>query len=251
MTDPAGYDSRPWCLISDIDDTLTGDDAALNRLAETLKTQRSRLWFAVNSSRPYDSVAETLAGFPPGLVPDATITALGTEIRLDGRPLESWHARFSAWPQAQIFAILSDLGHRPHDPAFQTDLKVSFAVPQGAAQQAARVALAELPCQIIASGRDDFDVIPTGAGKGAAALHLADTLGNTRDDLVVAGDSGNDIAMFRICTRGIAVGNARAELMQALAPGTFIHTGARHAGGVLEGLVHFGVVQADPSDWQN
>ena len=36
--------------------------------------------------------------------------------------------------------------------------------------------------------------------------------------LLVAGDSGNDLAMFEICPRGILVGNARDELRSAVRP---------------------------------
>jgi len=236
-----------WLLVSDIDDTLTGDDDALAALAALLARHRDRLRLAVNSSRPAASVADTLADeFPPGLVPDAAITALGTEIAVAGRPLASWQARFAGWPHGRAFAILAGLGHRPHDAIFQTPRKVSFAVPAGAAQAAARRALAQagIECQVIASGKDDFDVIPEGAGKGAATLHLAAEFGVAPARVIVAGDSGNDLAMFRAVRRGIAVGNARRELIEALEPGTFYHARAAHAAGVIEGLVHFGAIPA-------
>ncbi|MEV8466924.1 HAD-IIB family hydrolase [Fluviibacterium sp. DFM31] len=242
MTQGAEQMDRPWCLISDIDDTLTGDDAALERLGQVLAAYRDRVKFAVNSSRPLASVRQTLAEvFPSSMIPDATITAMGTEITVAGAPLASWSARFEGWPQARVFEILAGLGHRPHAPEFQTPLKVSFAVPV-AAQDAAQEALEGLPCQIIASGRDDFDVLPEGAGKGAATLHLAQALGCDPDRVIVAGDSGNDVAMFQAVGQGIAVANARQELLRALTPGTFFHASAPHAGGVLEGLKRYGAI---------
>jgi sucrose-6F-phosphate phosphohydrolase len=236
-----------WLLVSDIDDTLTGDDDALCALAGTLASHRDRLWFAVNSSRPAASVAATLADeFPAGLVPDAVITALGTEISVGGEPLGSWQSRFQGWPRDRVFQILSDLGHRPHDPIFQTPRKVSFAVGGEAAQSRAREALAVagIDCRIIISGADDFDVIPASAGKDAATLHLAAALAVDPTRIVVAGDSGNDLAMFRAVENRIAVGNARRELIDALEPGTFYHASGRYAVGVLEGLVHFGALPA-------
>ncbi|WP_425050189.1 HAD family hydrolase [Psychromarinibacter sp. S121] len=240
--------ARPWLLVSDIDDTLTGDPAAMEALGKAMAADRDRLWFAVNSSRPAGSVAETLATvFPPALQPDGVITALGTEIAWQGAPLEGWEQRFHGWPHDRIFATLERLGHRPHAEVYQTPRKVSFAVPPDA-QGAARDALADYDCTVIASGSDDFDVIPTAGGKDKAALFLTRYLGLDPDDLIVAGDSGNDLAMFRVSHMGIAVRNARSELLDALVPGTFHHAQAPHAGGVLEGLRHYGALPGKTAD---
>lgn len=233
-----------WLLVSDIDETLTGDAAALSALWNAVAATEDRLQLALNSSRPAVSVAETLTDeFPPDFRPAAVITALGTEIAMDGAPLASWSERFEGWPHERIFEILAGRGHRPHDPIFQTPLKVSFAVPPEA-QPAAREALTEagIDADIISSGLDDFDVIPKGAGKGAATLHLAAEIGVSRSKVIVAGDSGNDVAMFRVVERGIVVGNARSELIAALEPGTFYQARDAYAAGVKEGLEHYGAL---------
>lgn len=239
---------RPWLLVSDIDDTLTGDDRALAHFAQVIRRNRRRLWFAVNSSRPAASVARTLSTvFPDGLAPDAVITALGTEISVAGKPLPDWEARFSGWPHRRVFAILRSLGHRPHDAQLQTHRKVSFAVPPGAPQRVARQTLERegIPCRIIASGIDDFDVIPQVAGKDTATLVLAGALGCEVSRVIVAGDSGNDLAMFLAVPNRIAVANARPELIGALKGYSFYHAREPHAAGVLEGLVHFGALPAE------
>ncbi len=242
MSAPGKAGRRDWLLVSDIDDTLTGDAPALDRLADALAAHRDRLWVAVNSSRPAGSVAKTLAdAFPSGLVPDAVITALGTEIALGRAPLPGWADRFAGWPHRDIRAALAALGHPPHAAEFQTPRKVSFAIPR-ADWPRARRALAPFACRIIASGASDFDVIPEGAGKGAATLALAAALDVAQGRIAVAGDSGNDLAMFGVSKMGIAVGNARPELVGALRDGAFYHARAQHAGGVLEGLRHYGIL---------
>lgn len=243
-----GAPSETWLLVSDIDDTLTGDPAAMVALAEALNRSEGRVRFAVNSSRPAASVDDTIAHeFPAGLSPEARITAMGTEISVGGTALNAWKARFRDWPHETVFQILSDLRHKPHDAVYQTPRKVSFAVRGAEAQSEARRAIADagIDCQIIASGIDDFDVIPSQAGKGAATLFLAETLGVDLSRLVVAGDSGNDVAMFRVARQAIAVENARPELIEALSPGSFYHARGAHAAGVLDGLRHYGALLPD------
>lgn len=242
LSDPQ---AQLWLLVSDIDDTLTGDHEALVDLANALERAADRLIFAVNSSRPAVSVATTLANeFPANLVPTATITALGTEVSISESVLSAWQSRFAGWPRDRAYQLLIELGHAPHDSIFQTAQKVSFAVRGEQAQFAARRALsdANIECEIIASGVDDFDVIPKGAGKAAATEFLAAHLGIDHSKLVVAGDSGNDLTMFQAARHRIAVGNARKELIDALEPGSFYHARSAHAAGVHEGLVHLGVL---------
>lgn len=238
---------QPWLVVSDVDETLTGDVNALKDLALAINRDRKRLRFFLNSSRPLASVLKTLTGdFPRGFAPDGVISALGTEILVGQVRLTDWEARFATWPHRQIFDLLTSLGHRPHDPELQTSSKVSFAVPRGAAQREVREALidAGIACQIIVSGVDDLDVIPPQAGKGAATLHLAKVLDVDPNRLIVAGDSGNDVALFEVARRGIAVANAHGELLEQLDKRDFYLAKKPHAAGVLEGLVHYSVLSA-------
>lgn len=64
MTGETGK-SDTWLLVSDIDDTLTGSRADLERLWHQLKNAKSHLKLALNSSRPAASVDQTLADYFP------------------------------------------------------------------------------------------------------------------------------------------------------------------------------------------
>lgn len=237
--------SDEWLLVSDIDETLTGDDQALRALTKTVASRRPTLRFALNSSRPAASVDRTLADvFPADFTPDAIITAMGTQIRIAGRWADDWTDRFVGWPRAAIVEVVTSLGHRAHDEEYQTEHKASFAVPRGDAQNQviAELKQRDLPCRIIPSGSDDLDILPPGGGKDNATLYLAERLGvDPTRRLIVAGDSANDLAMFNVSGRAIAVGNARDELLQAMSERTAYHAKAPHAAGVLEGLQHYGV----------
>jgi sucrose-6F-phosphate phosphohydrolase len=240
----SGAMQERWLLVSDVDDTLTGDDAALAALGETLRQHRGGIVVALNSSRPAQSIARTLdRDFPSGFPVDAVISALGTEMALGGVMVSTWSDQFLGWPRDRIAQAVGSLGYTPHDAEFQTPWKASFAVPADAWNDVTAALAAEnLPCRIITSGQSDLDIIPPTAGKDAAALFLASHLGIARSRLVVAGDSGNDLALFSVAARAIAVGNARRELLAAMPIDVSYHASLHHAAGVGEGLAHFGLL---------
>jgi sucrose-6F-phosphate phosphohydrolase len=248
MAGEDGAGAAPWLLVSDIDDTLTGNREDLARLWQRLKAASGRIRLALNSSRPAASVDRTLAEyFPDDFVPDAVITGLGTEIRLGRSHLESWCGQFVDWPDKDVRKLVEGMGHTAHDDIFQTEGKVSFAVP---GQEAARDVLDRLrregiDFKSIFSGTSDLDILAPGAGKDAAMRHLAQHLGLPLERTVAAGDSGNDLALFEAAGRAIAVGNAREELLAAMPRPKSYHATAPHAAGVLEGLVEFGLLEED------
>ncbi len=230
-----------WLLVSDIDDTLVGDDEALATFVRAADAT-PELTVALNSSRPIGSVRQTLEQLSVPLRPRATITAMGTEIHVDGEELPEWTRRFAGWDRTPIDRAMAELGVEPHAPEMQTPRKASFTVPAAERERAAAAVRAtELPVHMIASGESDFDVIPDGAGKGEATLFLADALGVGRDRVVVAGDSANDLAMFEVAEKGVVVGNARAELRERVDRRKVWFATEPRARGVLEGLEGFGV----------
>ncbi|HZG30068.1 MAG TPA: HAD-IIB family hydrolase [Ensifer sp.] len=236
-----------WLIVSDIDDTLTGDREALVELCSALRRNRDSVVLALNSSRPAKSVDRTITEyFPREFVADAIVTGLGTEIRVGGTALASWAARFDAWPRWEIVEMVERFGHAPHPDEFQTPGKASFSVPSREAVDTLLAALAArgLPLQAVYSGESDLDLLAPGAGKDEALLFLARHFSIGAGRVIAAGDSGNDLAMFQAADHAIAVGNARQELVQA-APRykTYFARGA-HAAGVLEGLQAFEVLDA-------
>lgn len=234
-----------WLLVSDVDDTLTGNRTDLETLWQALKESKGAVRLALNSSRPAGSVDETIRDyFPSDFVPDAIITGLGTEIRVAGAFLESWQRQFAGWPDEKVRTIVAAMGFEPHKDAFQTPGKASFAVPgkENADLVLQRLDAEGIGYRFIYSGESDLDILAPGAGKDAAARHLADHFGIGIDSTVAAGDSGNDLALFEVAGKAIAVGNARNELLNSMPTRKTYLAKARHAAGVLEGLVALGVL---------
>jgi sucrose-6F-phosphate phosphohydrolase len=234
-----------WLLVSDVDDTLTGDDAALVRLGAAFAAAPS-LTVAYNSSRPCASVRQTIAANPALPVPDFLIGALGTEIE-DGRSgerLEEYTAVLNKnWQRDAVVAIATSLDFRPHEAVYQTPLKASYDIADEAAYQRfmAEMARAGLRAKVIFSNRIKLDIVPEMAGKGSAIRYLVERLGLPADRAIVAGDSGNDRDMFQTPFRGVVVGNADADL-KALQGDHIYFAHKDHAAGVLEGLGYWGVL---------
>lgn len=86
-------------------------------------------------------------------------------------------------------------------------------------------------------------ILPPGAGKGVASVHVADRLGFPPDRVVVAGDGANDVPLFEataIGVKGVVVGSSkelRSWVEVELAEGVYIAQ-RKCAYGLLEGLNH-------------
>lgn len=100
-----------------------------------------------------------------------------------------------------------------------------------------------LSVNVVYSSARDLDILPKMANKGNSVTWLLQELGIPADQVIVAGDTGNDAAMFLIPgVRGIIVENAQPELA-ARTLGANIYLAEGHfADGVLEGLQHYGVI---------
>lgn len=235
-----------WLFVSDVDDTLLGDEAALERLNRALDQAASHMMLVYNSSRPCASLRASLAEQPHLRTPEYLIGALGTEIEHGptGKPVLAFRRRLEdGWERERVHALVTEMGLPAHPAQYQTALKASYHV-SGAeivAEVRRRLEAAHLQARFIFSGGVNLDIIPAKAGKGAVLDLLHPWLGIPASRVIVAGDSGNDLDMFHGEFRGIVVANASADL-KSLSGDLIYHAHAAHAAGVLEGLVYWGVV---------
>lgn len=235
-----------WLFVSDVDDTLTGDDDALGELMAALGAARERLVLAYNSSRPCASLRETFQEKPQMLTPDFLVGAMGTEIEdgVSGEVVAAYSARLeNGWRRDRIRTLMETMPFTPHPEAFQTRFKASYDVPAEDAyhQVLARLQAEGIDAKVVYSGGKNLDIIPRAAGKAAVIDYLRQSLQVLPERVAVAGDSGNDLDMFVDPYKGIVVANADPEL-KALQGRNIYQARARHAAGVLEGLRYWGVL---------
>lgn len=230
-------------VITDIDGTLVGDDAALERFAAWHAGVRPDVRLVYATGRHRESLGRLVAetALP---VPDATITAVGTEIDdSSGRPWPGWAERFDAYDADAIRRALRVFDWLAPQPAeAQTRLKASYGVRDLAADQidAIRRTLMRsgLDTRLVYSAGLCLDVLPAAAGKGNAACFLVDAWQAARDSVLVFGDTGNDLDLFGNGFLGTVVGNALPDLTDAVDDRAY-RSPFHYAAGVLDGIRHW------------
>lgn len=245
--------SSSFLLVTDLDNTLVGDDQTLHLLNRHLHNHRTTYGTKIVYSTGRSLISyQKLTQKQQLLNPDALITSVGTEIYYPNSktPDPTWSEnltpgwnRQKAIETAAQFSQLIPQTELPNEP-----YKISyFLTPENANIILPKLQTAlqkqNLKTQLIYSSNKDLDILPEKAGKGQAMQYLRKLWQIPPTQTVVCGDSGNDIAMFSIGTeRGIIVGNAQLELLNwhktNPSPNHYLAK-ATCAGGILEGLKHF------------
>jgi hydroxymethylpyrimidine pyrophosphatase-like HAD family hydrolase len=98
-----------------------------------------------------------------------------------------------------------------------------------------------LGCSAFFSSGRYLDILPRQTSKGLSLLRLVGQAKIGPGSVIVTGDSLNDLSLFYTGFQGIVVGNAEPDLIQAVTPHQNVYRSLREgAGGVFEGLVHYG-----------
>lgn len=244
---------NPFLFVTDLDNTLVGDDRAMVELNRQLSQHRqeygTKIVYATGRSL---FLYKQLQAEKNLLSPDALIAAVGTEIYLNGSdsPNSAWSEQLSqGWNRDLIVATTAHFADLvPQPDSEQRPFKVSFHLTEALAAEViprleALLQEQRLATKLIYSTGSDLDILPFKSDKGLAVQFLRSSWGIAPEQTVVCGDSGNDIALFKVEAQGIIVGNASAELLQwhhgNPANNRYLAQAAC-AGGILEGLRHFG-----------
>ncbi|MEX0270509.1 sucrose-phosphate phosphatase [Leptolyngbyaceae cyanobacterium UHCC 1019] len=242
-----------FLFVTDLDHTLVGDDAAMVELNRILGDHRQQHGTKIvySTGRSLSSYRQ-LKAEKPLLDPDGLIVSVGTEIYSAGSdsPDPIWAEVLSThWDRDQVVAIANQFDLTPQPTAEQRPFKVSYFLAEAIAvnllpKLQALLDAKGLETQLVYSGGKDLDILPRRANKGKAMIFLREQLAISPDRTVACGDSGNDLSMF--CDRperGIIVGNAMPELLtwHYANPSCDRYLAKKScAGGILEGLHHFG-----------
>jgi hypothetical protein len=247
-----------FLFVTDLDNTLVGDDAALQSLNRWLQEHReeygTKIVYATGRSLFLYRALEQEKAL---LKPDVLVASVGTAIYpgAEDEPDPTWSELLSqGWKREQVVAIAAHFADLVlQEDSEQGDYKVSYHISPDVAEDLlpelkARLAEAELHATLIYSGSKDLDIVPATANKGEAINFLRHQWAFEPDETVACGDSGNDLALFTVADhRSVIVGNAHSELLQWYqanpAPHRYLAQ-AHYAAGILEGLNYFGMMTA-------
>jgi len=238
---------QSYLLISDLDDTLLGDDAALKRFRDFYtETCAGRFTLAYASGRFYDSIQEDIErGDLPE--PDYVIGGVGSEMKHypDGESVPGWIEHISAdWSAKKVRYILKEYARlEPQPEDSQSDFKVSYFYPEADSealeQLQADLRAAGLRTKLIYSSNRDLDVLPEHVDKGQAGAFLAQRLGIASSHVFGSGNSGNDATLFEHGFKGIAVANAHDELLRLAEETGAYASSEAYADGVRDGVTYW------------
>jgi len=233
-------------LVTDIDNTLTGNPEALEAFLRTIKTADANVGFAVATGRPLSMAVEALNDLcVPD--PDILISATGTEIHYGGSltPDRSWQRQIDyQWFPEGVRRLLSGLGglllltDEPPTPFRMRFCRVGTHAP---GIREIRRALREEGLRVTATldHQTDLDITPVRASPGLAIRFLCYKWNLPPQRFLVVGDSGNDAAMLAGDTLGVVVSNHTPEL-ESLRNRSRIHFSEKsHAWGILDGIDYY------------
>lgn len=243
---------QQFLFITDLDNTLVGDDAALENLKARLVDHRqehgTKIVYSTGRSLFLYNQLKEEKNLPE---PDILVCAVGTEIYNNDIINQNWSNKLSPnWHRDIIEKIANSFTElQPQPDSEQGDFKLSYYLTEELAitivpELEKQLQAAQLDIQVIYSGSKDLDILPRNANKGMAMTFVREILEIAIEKTVACGDSGNDIALFAgRKEKGIIVGNATKELLAwhhlNYSVNRYLATG-KCAAGIEEGLQFFG-----------
>jgi sucrose-phosphate synthase len=238
-----------YLMITDIDNTLIGDDESMRKLFSLLQEKNDEIAWGVATGRSLELTLEAMTeyDFP---MPDILICSVGTEIYYGPnlRHDKGWQQHISyQWKPEVIKDVLSDFdflvfqeaeGQRSHKISYYLDDRQNKRL----AQIREHLKQARLRCQTVYSHGQFLDILPLRASKGKAIDYVRYKFDFSARRVMVSGDSGNDEDMLCGKSRALVVGNHSSELEPLRGRPNIYFSEADFAAGIMDGLTHYGFI---------
>ncbi len=236
----------PLVLATDLDGTFLGGSAQQRGLLyEWLAQRRAEITLIYVTGRGLSAIRELMSTLPSSVHPDHVVANVGTTAVTGPKfsplhPVEAWLD--AQWPQTAnttIAQLMQQHAHLEPQPSVE-GRRMSYFFRDIDLAEKAKTAVEEAGFDALISDNLYFDVLPKGVCKGPTLLRTLDALGLSRDDVLVAGDTLNDLSLFETGLRGVAVSNSEPALKLALhEKPNVLQSSEPGAAGILQALTQF------------
>jgi sucrose-phosphate synthase len=233
-------------LVTEIDNTLLGDQEALETLIARIRQEGQTTGVCIATGRSLKSALNMLEEweFP---MPDLLITSTGSEIYYGPQIVTdtSWEKHISYnWQPEAIREAMKDIpGVELQPPEAQGKFKISYFVDPSISPSyrdiIRHLRRQQLPVKGIYSHNMYLDLLPIRASKGDALRYIALKWGLPVKRFLVAGASGNDETMLAGNTLAVVVGNYSKEIQKLRGYAQIYFAQGHYAWGILEALDHY------------
>ena len=230
-------------LATDLDGTFLGGSPEDRQALYQLIASHPGIDLVFVTGRGLESVLPLLAD-PTIPQPDYIICDVGCTV-VDGRTLQPLHEVQGQiddkWPGE--YRIQEAVGHI--DGLIRQDVPQDrrcsyFCEPDVVTDELYDIA-ARLNCDLLYSAGWYLDFLPRNVNKGATLTALIEHLDIDREDIMVAGDTLNDLSMYEHDFIGVCVGESEPGLIAATEGRARVyHAETPGAGGIIEAFSYFG-----------
>ena len=230
-------------LATDLDGTFLGGSAEDRQTLYQLVSGSQDIQLVFVTGRGLEAVMPLLSD-PLVPTPDYIICDVGGTV-VEGaslQPVQPLQADIDRrWPgELAVAAAVAAFPELERQEVPQ-QRRCSYFCHQDAVTPALVEAARALGCEVMYSASRYLDLLPAGVNKGSTLQALVDQLGIAHDEVLVAGDTLNDLAMFEAGFQGVCVGDSEAALLAATGDlANVFHAGAAGCGGAAPGpeLLH-------------
>ncbi len=234
-------------LITDIDNTLVGDDDSLKELMQLLNENEERIAWGVATGRCLERTLEALKKYKvPD--PDILICSVGTEIYYGPKFTQDngWQQHLAyKWRPDVITGALSQFKNMEiQESEAQRRFKISYYIdsekdPELLPRLYHELEERKVRYNLVFSLGQYVDILPYRASKGKAIRYLSYKWEMPLSKIMVCGDSVKDEEMLRGDTCGVVVGNYSEELERLRGLRKIHFSKEEYAAGIIDGLRHY------------
>jgi len=230
-------------LATDLDGTFLAGSAADRLQLYRLINTHPDIQLAYVTGRGLESVLPLLSDptlpLPDYVICDVGATVVHGETQQPLQPLQNQIA--ARWPgEAAVMEALAGIPGLVRQDVPQ-DRRCSFFGPAKLMTEELHERVGKLDCELLHSAGRYLDVLPKGVNKGSTLRGMIEQLGIDEGDVLVAGDSLNDLSMYDAGFKGVCVGASESGLLAATDKrAKVLHAERPGCGGIIEAIHHFG-----------